>query len=54
MSAVFKANNEMVKALLVEGSRIGQDTLETAYMLGRNHCSTEVLNAIKELQTKGS
>ena len=51
VSAVFKGNNEMVKTFLVEGSRIDQDTLETAYMLARK-CSAEVVNAIKELMTK--
>lgn len=52
VSVVFNGNNEMVKAFLVEGSRIDQDTLETANMFARHRCSTEVVNAIKELQTK--
>ncbi len=52
VSAVFKGNNEMVKAFLVEGSRIDQDTLKTASGFARTQCSPEIFNAIKELLTK--
>ncbi len=52
VSEVFKGNNEMVKALLVEASKIDKDTLKSAYMLGQSKCSTEVLDAIKELLEK--
>ena len=52
VSAVFKGNNEMVKAFLVEGARIGNDALHSAYWLARNKCSAEIVNAIKELQKK--
>lgn len=51
VSAVFKKNNEMAKALLVEGSKIDQDTLQTASALSHN-CSREVVDAIKELLKK--
>lgn len=52
VSAVFKGDNEMVKAFLVEGSRIDHDTLKTASGFARTQCSPEIFNAIKELLTK--
>ena len=52
VSAVFQGNNEMVKAFIVEGASIDHDTLNTAYSIARTRCSAEIVNAIKELQTK--
>jgi len=51
VSAVYKGNNEVVKALLVEASRIDKDTLKMACGLTRN---SEIKNAIKELLAKSN
>jgi len=56
VNAVFKGNTEMVKALIVESSRIKYDTLNTAYMMALNnrHRNPELFNVIVEALNKES
>jgi len=51
VSAVFTGNNEMVKALIVEGASMDHHTLNSAYWIARDKCSAEIVNTIKELLT---
>lgn len=54
MSSVSKGNTDMVKALMVESSRIKHDTLDTAYMiaLNRRRSNPELFNLIEEALNK--
>jgi len=51
MSAVFKGNTEMVKALAANDANISCDTLHTAYMMA-NKRNTELVNIIKHLKSQ--
>lgn len=52
VSAVFKGNNEMVKAFIVESANIDHATLNTAYMIARNRCSAEIVALLQNLLKK--
>lgn len=52
VSAVFKGNNDMVKAFIVEGASIDRHRLNTAYSLARTSCSAEIVALLKNLLEK--
>jgi hypothetical protein len=50
VSAVFKGNNEMVKALMIEDLPLDYYDLELAYSFAITRCSAEVARAIQTLR----
>lgn len=51
ISAVFKGNTEMVKALIAGNDKINSNTIDTAYTMV-NRRNTELFNIIKHLQSE--
>lgn len=52
VSAVFKGNTEMVKALIVKDANIDCNALETAYMIALNQRKPELVNILNDLKSQ--
>lgn len=50
MSALYRGNTEIVKALMVEGARMSDGTLMIAHSIANGRDYTEIVNALEKLQ----